>query len=69
MLTFLEDVRRVSHISQGEEVTDVNDKSEVAGNEGLSETNSNSDKVPVNSTAEQSRLQQRILPRKSVAGK
>ena len=56
----------------GEEVTNVNanHRSEVAGNKGLmNETDSSSTMVTVNSTGEQSGPKQRILPRKSVAGK
>ena len=55
-----------------EEVINVNatHRSEVAGNEGLmNETDSSNTIVTVDSTDEQSRPQQRILPRKSVAGK
>ena len=55
-----------------EEVINVNatHRSEVAGNEGLmNETDSSGTMVTVNSTGEQSKTKQRILPRKSVAGK
>ena len=55
-----------------EEVINVNatHRSEVAGNVGLmNQTDSSGTKITVNSTGEQRKPKQRILPRKSVAGK